>query len=255
MFFKYSIPQLPAVCGGWLNTYLNRFIMLGYLSISQIGLFTVSLQIGSIFKLLENAFRMTWEPFIWEQLKKKDYKIQLYNLAKLITIIILSVAVLLSLFAEELQAILSSKDYIEAVGIIKLLFLALSFPIISQVIGVGISIAEKTKYLSISYFIGVGINILFLFILVPNIGLIGVPISLIVSNISIFIFMWYFSEKLHPINYDKHAISLYCIFAILFIVGIYIYPPSFLLKSVFVLMIIIVVYIFKNSIMCKLKQF
>jgi O-antigen/teichoic acid export membrane protein len=254
MFFKYSIPQLPAVCGGWLNTYLNRFIMLGYLSISQIGIFTVSLQIASIFRLLENAFRMTWEPFIWEQLKKKDYKIKLYNLSKLITLIILSFAVLLSLFAEELQSILSSKDYIETVGIIKLLFLALSFPIISQVIGIGISIAEKTKYLSICYFIGVGINILFLFILAPNIGLIGVPISLIISNISIFIFMWYYSEKLHPINYDKYTISLYCIFAILFTVGIYIYPPSFLLKSVFVLVLLIVLYIFKNTIKYKLKK-
>lgn len=202
LMFKYALPQVPSTAGNWLNTYSNRFIMLSYLSVAEIGIYTVALQISSAFKILDSAFRMAWLPYIFEKVKKGDYKILLKNILNSLSLLVFFLCILFSLFAEEFQCILSTNEYIETVGLIKILVFSFSFPIISQVVGIGINIEKKTGYLTITFIVGVIINIISMLVLVPVFKLFGVAISLLISNIFIFIITWCFAEKQHYIGYS-----------------------------------------------------
>lgn len=62
---------------------------------------------------------------------------------------------------------------------------------------------KKTIYNTLIFFIGVIINIIALLILVPIIKLYGVPISLLISYLSIGIISWIISEKLYYIGFHK----------------------------------------------------
>lgn len=251
MFFKYSLPQVPATAGNWLNSYVNRFVMLGYLSVSDIGIYTVGLKIASIFNLIDSAFRMAWEPFVWDLIKKAEYKEKLNDLANIITILIFLVGIIFVLFAEEIQVILSTDEYIDSLPIIKMLILAFCFPIISQVAGIGISISKKTFYLTISYFIGVLLNIIMLFILVPLYGLKGVPLSLIISNVIILLLMWFFAERLHKINYNKKVIITTLILGSISILTLINYNFNLFFRLTMGAIILITIYLSRN----KLKAF
>jgi O-antigen/teichoic acid export membrane protein len=220
-FFYYSIPQVPAVAGNWMNSYANRFIMLGSLSIRDIGIYTVALKIASIFNLFENAFRMAWEPYLWKKIKQPNHREIIVNLAKFISIAVFSAALLLILFSKELIFILSTREYSDALPLIKILIFAFSFPILAQVFGIGTSIVKKTIYNTIGFFIGIFVNILLLFLLIPNLGLIGVPLSLAASNFTILILMCFFSERLYFIGFKFKKIIL--------LVGMFTLIASFLL--------------------------
>ena len=227
-FFNYSLPQVPAVAGNWMNSYVNRFVMLSSLTIADIGIYTVALKIASIFNLLENAFRMAWEPYLWSKIKIPGHKELLRTLSISISIIIFSFALLFMLFSKEALLLLSTKEYIDALPVIKILIFAFSFPILTQVFGIGTSVAKKTIYNTISFFGGVVINLSMLFILVPHIGLIGVPLSLCISNLTILFLMWYFSEKKYFIGFNYRIeiiiILIFSLFAyLLFIFEIHLF--------------------------------
>mgnify|MGYP006121217513 CR=1 FL=1 len=236
--FKYSLPQVPSTAGNWLNTYSNRFIMLSYLSVAEIGIYTVALQISSAFKILDSAFRMAWLPYIFEKVKKGIHKILLKKLLISLSLTVFFLCILFSLFAEEIQSILSTNEYIETIDLIKILVFSFSFSIINQVVGIGINIEKKTGYLTIAFFVGLIINIGFMFFLVPIYKLFGVAASLLISNISIFIILWFFAEKEHYIGYSK--LKMICIFLITSIIMLTLINFNFnfkdkIIASVFIL--------------------
>jgi len=247
-FFRYAIPQVPAVAGNWLNSYANRFVMLTQLTVSDVGIYTVGLKIASIFNLFDNAFRMAWEPYLWERIKLPNHKELLRTLSIITSIAVFSVALLLMLFAEELILILSTKQYMAALPIIKILIFAFTFPILTQVFGAGTSIAKKTIYNTISFFVGVSLNLSLMFVLVPRIGLIGVPLSLSVSNLSTLFLMWYFSEKKYYIGYNYKLVTVMILLFSLLAYVLFTFEINFLVKIFFVLVIVLIAFLNKNRI-------
>lgn len=221
MFLHYSLPQVPAVGVNWLNSYANRFIMLEYLTMAEIGIYTVGLKIATVFFLVDSAFKMVWEPFIWEKLKRDDHKALLSRIATQVSIVIFLVASLGMLYAEELVLILSTRDYMSAAPIIRILFFAFAFPILVNVFGIGTSIAKRTIFNTVSFSCGLMVNISLAWVIVPIIGLNGVPLSLAVGNIVIFALMGYFAERLYPVGYNYGLFLLLC--AVFITIGVLIF--------------------------------
>lgn len=240
-FMSYSLPQVPAVAGNWANSYVNRFVMLGFLSVSDIGIYTVALKIASVFNVIDNAFRMAWEPFIWERIKKEGHRKLLQEISTAITYLVFSGALLLALFAEELLLILSTSAYDPAIPLIKILLFAFSFPLLVQVFGIGTSIAKKTIYNTIAFFMGLGFNVILMLALVGDFGLVGVPISLMLGNMLIFILMWIFSEKLYFVGFSigKFISSLFAFLLLGYV--IYVFQIELLVKLLIVIGILIIV--------------
>lgn len=205
-FMNYSLPQVPAVAGSWLNSYANRFIMLGYLSLADIGLYAVALKIASIFRLLDNAFRMAWPPYLWEQFEKHDHTNSFRKTALFVSMGTLAMVVLFSCLSYPLTEVMTTKEYSNAATLIPILAFAFGFPIITQVVAIGPDITKRTIYNSIIFFIGFGINLASLFMLVPLIGLLGVPISLFLSNLVTMVCFWCVTERMYPIGFQVRPV-------------------------------------------------
>jgi len=234
-FFRYSLPLVPSVAGTWINSYANRFIMLGYLSVTDIGLYTVALKIASIFALLKNAFSLAWGPYFWETLKKPDHKVIYRKLSIYVTVLVFALVALFAFFAKELLILLTTDAYYDAAPLVGLLAFSAGITMVNPTIGVGMHIVKKTEYVPGILLISVIVNIGFLFLLVPFIGLIGVPISLLISSIAMFIMSWYISEKLYFIGFHKPGFTL-IFMTTLIVVGIVTFISiSLLVKIIFLL--------------------
>lgn len=253
-FLKYSLPQVPAVAGNWLNSYVNRFIMLSSLTLFDIGIYTVALKIASIFNLLENAFRMAWEPYLWAKIKTPNHKQLLRSLSIMLSIIVFSFAIIFMFFSKEALVILSTNEYIGALPIIKILIFAFSFPILTQVFGVGIAVSKKTIYNTIIFLIGVGINIAMLLLLVPKMGLIGVPLSLCASNLGILIFGWYFSEKKYFIGFNYKLETIIIFLFALVSYFIFNYEIALILRIFLFILSLLILYLSRRRISTLIKE-
>ena len=202
---RYSIPLVPAVAGTWANTNFNRVVMLGYLSVADIGLYVVALKLASAFQLVGAAFRMAWPPFFWETFENNpDHKKVFISLFNHVSLLLFSLVIILTLYSEEVVMLLTTKQYYPSANLVGLLAFAIAINnILVQITGVGPGITKRTEYNTIIYFLSVAVNVGALFILVPIFGLIGVPISLLLGSLTLLSVGWYNSERLYPIGFEK----------------------------------------------------
>ena len=233
-FLKYSLPLVPGVIIGWANLYINRFIMLYYLSAYDIGLVGVATRVAAIFALIEYAIKMTWGPFLYENIKYPDHRLTFNKVFISMSTVLLCLVAALSLFTEDLFNLLVPVEYQEAYKIALILFLAMGLNALMQIVQVGPAITKKTKYNSILSALGVISNIICLFAMVPSIGLIGVPLSFLTSIVVQFISSWLISEKLYYIGYKMRYLSVLFLMAATFISIAYFLDVHFIFKMVLV---------------------
>lgn len=254
---RFSMPLLPSVAGGWLNSYANRFFMLTFLTVSDIGIYAVALKLASLIKLLGSSFKMAWAPFVWENFEKNEaYKDLFSKVQKYVSAIILLIVCLLSIFAREITLLFATSDYLEASNIFG--FIALSFAltlVINQTVNLGPAIVKRTEYNTAIFFISVSVNIMFLFILVPQFGLKGVVISLLISSIVQLVLSWINSERLHYIGFSPLPTLMLSIYTLIIIVLCSSFKIVLITRIILALLTIILLFvIFKEMMALRLTN-
>lgn len=239
---RYSLPLVPAVAGGWANSYVNRFIMLGYLSLTEVGIYAVGLKVASIFQLIGAGFRMAWPPFFMDTLENnKNHREVFVNLQQQISVIVLFCVILITLFSKEILEVVTIEAYFSAAEIVGILSLSLALSsIIMPLTGIGPSITKKTEYNTLIYFLSVVVNISSLFILVPLFGLLGVAISLLLGSLSLVLLGWYNSEKLYPVGFNKIPMFLSISLTLLIIFLQYYFDFHVIVKIVIALVFLVI---------------
>lgn len=223
---NYSLPMVPSVASGWINNYANRFFMLSYLTLADIGIYSVSLKIAAVFNLFDAAFRMTWGPFLWETVTKENH-IKILKQIPFVLMFGLSIGVMLiALWSKEITLLVSTNTFIKAskyLGYISLSFVLL---VVLQTVNLGPAIIKKTKYNSYIAMFSASINVILLFVLVPELGLLGVALSLLISNIIRFVLSYIISEKLYVIGFPFFKLISIFVISIIVVTVLYLFDFS-----------------------------
>lgn len=200
---SFGLPQFPARLGSISNSYINRFFMIGMLSVSAIGIYSVSLKIASGMQLVLSAFQLAWLPYMYELLSKPNHKKELIRSYKCILWILFYCVSLISIFSKDIVLLLTNESYIEAAKYAPILAYYYAFYILKETTDIGVNVAKKPKYTTYIYFIASVLNIVLLYFLTPIYGLYGVTFALLISNALLFFLTLFVSEKLYPIGFPK----------------------------------------------------
>lgn len=180
---KYSIPTLPAILAGWIDSSVGQIFIGKYVSMADLGVYSIALSFASIFSLISIGLNNTWGPFLFENYKKEGFSQQVSNLFIVIVSGLIVVSVSVSLLSKELVLLFSNPSYIKASEYIALLCISMCIYLLFPIASSGIQILRDTKYIGIAYVVGSLFNILSLVILLPYWGIVTVPISLAFSRI------------------------------------------------------------------------
>lgn len=179
----YAIPTLPAILAGWIDTSVGQIFINKYVSMEDLGVYSIALQFASVFTLISIGLNNTWGPFLYENYTKEGFKKQVNDLFTIIVLGLTIVSVTISLLSKELVLLLSNPSYINAAEYIVLLCIPMAVYLLFPIVSSGISISRDTKYIGIAYVAGCIVNIISLVLFLPTIGIIIVPISLALSRI------------------------------------------------------------------------
>ncbi|MBO3697280.1 lipopolysaccharide biosynthesis protein [Roseivirga sp. E12] len=202
---KYSLPLIPGVLANWANRFYNRFVVLGLLSLSEVGILSFGMKVAMIVTLLEEAVKMTWSPFVFKNLNKEGHRQMYINAFQHLTRISFSLVILLTLLLPEIIGLLAPEEYQGTIDLAIILVVVYGVRSMQQIVAIGPGISKKTFYNSL---LGIGslvINISFLYILTPSMGLIGVGLSIAATYLFRFTAAWIVSERLYPIGYPLTA--------------------------------------------------
>ena len=200
--FRYALPQFPARMGSMLLGQSSKFFMLGFLSLSAIGIYSVSYKLASSIQLLNTAFIMAWAPFMHAQFKKENNKKVFANVFPLVVGATSLCVCIITLLSYEMVKLLATDEFYEAHKYVGGLSLFFALYIIKEIVDIGPKIKEKTKYLSLTFFISVLVNIVALFSLINLMELRGVVLAMIVTNLTLVIISWIVSNKLYYISFS-----------------------------------------------------
>lgn len=191
----FSIPTLPAILAGWIDSSLGQIIIGKYISTADLGVYSIALQLSSVFAFISIALNNVWLPYLYENYKKEGFLQEINKLYTALVLILTIIVVSVSLMSKEIVLLLSNSSYIDASKYFTLLCIPMSVYLLFPMATSGISISRDTKYISISYIVGSIINIAFLFVMIKNIGIYAVPIALGLSRIATYSILYYISKS------------------------------------------------------------
>lgn len=204
----YALPQFPARIGSILLTYANRFFMVGYLTIASIGIYSLSLRLASVLQLVYTAFVMAWAPFMFEQLKNPGHKKIFAQVLLLLAGPVYLVVAIFSLFSKEMVTVIASKQFNSAYHYLGGLALYNSLMIFKEIVDIGPKFTEKTKYLSLTFFLSVTVNLISLYFFIRMYGIYGVVYSMLLTNVVLLAVSWIVSNRLYYIPYNVYKFAL-----------------------------------------------
>jgi O-antigen/teichoic acid export membrane protein len=200
----YGLPFVPVVIVYWLNAYVDRFIILNYESQYSLGLYSLIISIMGIIIFLKDAISKAWGPHVYRRflVSENETKDMIDSFLSLTLILFSFLYLIISLYDIELIQLIGGNEYMQTTKIVQILGLTIIVTSMNQFFLLGMFLREETKKLPIYMLISVIINFIIGMILVKPMGLDGVALATLVSNLSFLYFINKKSQSLFFIQYS-----------------------------------------------------
>lgn len=254
-YLKYCIPLLPSRILSWLINFSDRYIIVYFMGLGAVGIYSAAYRLGQIVKLLLEPISFTLLPLIsilWEQKNFSEVRKYTEHSLKYYLFFATPAVFIISQLGPVILTKLATEEFLTNRWLIFFITAGIFFFGAHRIYVFIIFLGEKTWLFPIVSFFGAGLNIGLNFILIPKIGLMGAAIATFVSYLFKFIAIVVLAKKLFPIGIDLKSLTK-CLFssASMFLI-IRALDPQNLLEIIGVVFLGIFVYI---SLMILIKGF
>jgi O-antigen/teichoic acid export membrane protein len=181
--------------------YLNSDItFLGYIhSEYEVGLYTASIKINKLILIVISSLNTVLIPrlaYLIEKNNKKEFNYYINKAINLLLFLMIPSAIFLFIYSEQIIYIFSGINYLEAVPMMRILSINLLFSLLNGFLAYQILIPfKKESVVMISTLIGAVLNLSLNVIFIPRYGAIGAASTTLFAEISVFIFLFSFSNR------------------------------------------------------------
>tara|TARA_R110002020_G_scaffold144769_1_gene317930 strand:- start:5160 stop:6593 length:1434 start_codon:yes stop_codon:yes gene_type:complete len=249
---KYSLPLMPNAVMWWFIGYLNRPLIETYAGLNSVGLLAVANKFPSAITMLFGVFFYSWQISVIEEFGKDGYN-QFYN--KILRLLIFALclgSILLAIMSKFIISLVTAEEFHQAWVYIPVLALAPLLQAISSYSSANFTASKETKYAFYSSIIGAGASILFNFLLIPDFGIWGAVISIVLAHLTMSIARVGYAWRYVKItNLPIILLTLFLTASTCFCIS---YIQTFGIKWTFVIIFLLVLFI-TNFSMLKLIYF
>jgi O-antigen/teichoic acid export membrane protein len=230
----YGYPLIGAGLALWIFTGADRFFLLHYKDLTQIGYYSIGSTFSQPIMLINSAVQMSYGVLLFsiyandktpdktETKKAADETLRLYLL------VVLVLATFLSVFSIEIIGIVTTRQYLP--GALAIPFLAFS-AIASQCVqltSLGLFLNKKTWYYTILLIIAAIVNVILNFYFIPKYSYFGASFTVFAANFLYFIMILIVSNRFLKIPYGYF--SVFASFFVMLAVSLFIPIAEFHFK-------------------------
>lgn len=193
-FYKYGFPLVIGLGAAWLITQLDKFIVLYFFDLENLGYYSLGYTLGMSFMIINQSMVNAVAPRIYNILKDRNgkeiiFKYSLYYNIAIVSFVSIAVIVFY-LFGEFILGL----KYINSLPIVLLVMVAAAFDGMYRIYGLIINYFKENKLTTkIDYSIVI-LNIIFSIGLIPFLGIMAPAVGTIISYIGGFFFARYFAK-------------------------------------------------------------
>ncbi len=219
---KFGYPQIPSGYSFLVLESGDRYILKLLATVNSVGLYSFGVQIASILgALVVMPIGKGLEPIIFEmEDRPQEQKRFLVRMATLYYLIGIFLALLLSVFAQEILTLLvRNEGFMKATAILPILAFALIQFGLGYFLGWGLVMKDKPYHISMNLILTAGLNVVLNFLLIPALGIVGAALATLVSYIFWNFIRMYHSAKFYELHFELSrlmhvsviGIGLYCL--------------------------------------------
>lgn len=174
---KYSIPLVPNSLSWWALSSVNRYIMLAYIGVSAVGIYSATLRIPSILTVLCDIFAQAWLLSAlknYESDETKAFINAMHGRYFAVVIIMTSVFIIL---AKPIAVILLSGEFSDYWYVTPFLFISVFWGAMVGFLGSVFSAERKNTMQFVSTIFGAVVSIVFTVLFLKKYGVIIVAIA------------------------------------------------------------------------------
>lgn len=212
----FSLPLMPATLSIYIGTFLGRFIIRYYLSLSALGLFGIAGKLAALTSLLVVGVPTALSPLIYTYYTDPDTPRQIGVIFRIYCAAAILMFAGLSLYALDILVIFTTPAYYSAYKIAPLLVAQV---LVSQFVMFlpGIVIAKKTRYTFFIQTSGTLLSTIFALLLVPKFGIMGAALAALTGSLVTSFATYVISQRLYKVDLHFKPLILPLTLSICFI--------------------------------------
>ena len=180
----YGAPLIPAAAAMWGLNFVDRVILAKLGSLAETGQYAVANRFAFVLLLLVTAFATAYGPYqlaLWREDQEAEKHVR-DRILTYLTIVLVTVGVVLAVFAREIISILAPA-FDAGYKVVGLLVVAVVFWGIANVALFGIGLMRRTGQVAVFTAVALAINVGLNFLLIPPFGIVGASIANLVAYI------------------------------------------------------------------------
>ncbi|MDR3652948.1 MAG: lipopolysaccharide biosynthesis protein [Paludibacter sp.] len=231
---QYSLPLVVLGIAGIMNQTLDKilfpFLMHGKTGESELGIYGATSKIALVMTMFTQAFRYSYEPFIFAQKKDKNSLETYADAMKYYILIALFIFLGMVLYMDIFKHVIKY-SYWGGLKVVPVVMFSFIFQGIFFNLSLWYKLTDKTMYGAWFSIIGTIIIILLNIILVPIYSYMGCAWAAFVCYFVIMMISYYYGQKFMPIKYDLKTIGLYtAVTIVLYVISTFINTPYTILN-------------------------
>lgn len=246
---SYSVFIIPVTLMSLVNSFIDKYIVLNRLSLSELGIFSAGVNLSSVILLIATVLNQAFVSFFIQKYeeKGKDFQIEIASMSDMYFFIILILTVFTSLFITFFEWILPD-SYNHAIDIIPLFVFVGATNGLYFLYTNYMSLEKRlVKYKVLGFTLGILINFPVSYILTSHIGIYGAAIGTLSGFFMSVIVMKIMAQKIGGFNLTNKYIYYLFVFLLLTSgVNYYIVDINVLLNVIIRFIIFIMIIVFFN---------
>jgi len=199
---------LPTVIASWMLQVVDRFFLVRYVSITELGYYSMANKIASLLGVAMAPVYGAWSPMALAMQRESGAQQQLTAMARYLVAAALAGSLALGLFSTEILIVLTRPAYLPAAPYVGLLTYIHVFSAINTTLFISGMIDKRLKAISGAVVGGAIFNLALNFALIPRYGIWGASIATAIGyGTPIVLLYWRIRDRL-PSNYPVRQIVL-----------------------------------------------
>lgn len=213
---RYGLPLMATKVATFFSTFSDRFFLQAAADETVVGLYNLAYQFGFILVMLGfTPVDLIWGPKRFDIARQEDGRVVLSRAFVLINVLLISVAVAICLFAEDLLRVMATPEFYPAAQVVPILVTAYVLYAWGHMLDIGILVSERTEYVTFANFVASGVAVLGYWLLIPRFlawGAAAVTLLTFVIQVSL---LYAFSQRLWRIEYPWRPVMVLVAWAVL----------------------------------------
>ncbi len=198
----FGLPRVPHGVAHQVIAVADRYLLTMFVSLREIGLYSVGVSFGLAMKLFLSAFEYAWAPFYFQTMKEADAK-RTFSLVTTYGLGVLALlAAGLAAVSVDIVRLMTKPAFYEAARVIPWIGLGVLFQGVYLLTSIGMNITKQTRYYPVATLCAattsVGANLL----LIPRHGALGAAWANTLAYAVLSVVGFLLSQRFYRIRYE-----------------------------------------------------